>query len=78
MNIAHETIDGVKTLCGRAVNGNAQIESDERDWNDPDCRSCRRVLHKRTKASGALPAAQAGAGRTRARDAYDRTDHPRA
>jgi hypothetical protein len=41
-NISHETIDGVKTLCGRKVADAATNEPDSNDL-DPDCNVCRRV-----------------------------------
>lgn len=43
-NISHETIDGVKTLCGRKV---ADAETNEPDSNDlePDCRTCARIAN---------------------------------
>jgi hypothetical protein len=46
-NIAHVTVDGVKTLCGRLVE---QAETVEPDHNDPphppDCLTCARVWRK--------------------------------
>lgn len=44
-NISHETIDKVRTLCGRKV---ADAETFEPDSNnlDPDCIRCRRALAK--------------------------------
>jgi hypothetical protein len=47
LNIAHETFDGTRTLCGRHINPNAQIEEDDRDDQEPDCRACAKV--RRTK-----------------------------
>jgi len=44
--ISHETIDGVKTLCGRSVAQAATLEPDSNDL-DPDCNVCRRVARKR-------------------------------
>ena len=43
-NISHETIDGVKTLCGRKVAAAATVEPDSNDL-DPDCNICRRIVH---------------------------------
>lgn len=47
-NISHETIDKVRTLCGRKV---ADAETFEPDSNDlePDCISCRNALDRRRK-----------------------------
>jgi hypothetical protein len=45
-NISHETIDGVKTLCGRLVADAATVEPDSNDL-DPDCNTCRRIVRAR-------------------------------
>ena len=45
--ISHETVDGVKTLCGRAVSQAATVEPDSNDL-DPDCIGCRRVAQGKT------------------------------
>lgn len=42
-NISHETIDKVKTLCGRKVSAAATLEPDNNNL-DPDCIQCRKVL----------------------------------
>lgn len=39
--ISHETIDGIKTLCGRLVSNAVTCESDDSNV-DPDCNICRR------------------------------------
>lgn len=44
--ISHETVDGVKTLCGRLVADAATDEPDNNDL-DPDCNTCRRIVHAR-------------------------------
>jgi len=51
--ISHETLDGVKTLCGRLVADAATVEPDSNDL-DPDCNTCRRIVHAR-KAKGGPP-----------------------
>ena len=45
-NISHETADGVKTFCGRAVSSAATLEPDTNDI-DPDCIICARAARKR-------------------------------
>lgn len=40
-NISHETIDKVRTLCGRSVDSAETLEPDDNDL-DPDCRTCAR------------------------------------
>ncbi len=40
--VSHETIDKVRTLCGRDVKTAATLESDTNDL-DPDCAVCRRA-----------------------------------
>lgn len=45
--ISHETVDGVKTLCGRLVATAATIEPDNNDL-DPDCRVCYRASKRLT------------------------------
>lgn len=45
-NISHETVDGVRTLCGRKVADAATNEPDSNDL-EPDCNTCRRAAHKR-------------------------------
>ena len=40
--ISHETVDGVKTLCGRRVSDAATVERDNQN-HDPDCRVCYRA-----------------------------------
>ncbi len=45
-NIAHETVDGVKTLCGRKVADAATLEHDDNDI-EPDCCTCRRAARAR-------------------------------
>jgi len=47
MNISHETVDRVKTLCGRRINKNAQVEPDDRDNWEPDCITCRKAKKAR-------------------------------
>lgn len=37
--ISHETVDNVKTLCGRLVADAATLEDDDNNL-DPDCRVC--------------------------------------
>ena len=44
--ISHETIDGVRTLCGRKVADAATLEPDSNDL-DPDCNVCRRIVRAR-------------------------------
>lgn len=44
-NISHETIDGVRTLCGRLVSEAATVEPDSNDL-DPDCIVCRRATKR--------------------------------
>ena len=44
-NISHETIDGVRTLCGRLVSDAATVEPDSNNL-DPDCIVCRRALDR--------------------------------
>lgn len=46
--ICHETIDGVKTLCGRLVSQAATYEPDSNNL-DPDCITCRRALKARAR-----------------------------
>lgn len=41
-NISHETVDGIRTLCGRLVSQAATVEPDFNDL-DPDCNTCRRI-----------------------------------
>lgn len=41
--ISHETIDKVKTLCGRKVDDAATFEPDHNNL-EPDCNMCRKVL----------------------------------
>ena len=56
-NISHETINGVKTLCGRSVEQAATFEPEDRPDAEPDCRTCARVWKKRrvvTAVSGRL------------------------
>lgn len=49
--ISHETLDRVRTLCGRDVAVAEEVaEETERD-QDPDCITCRRALDKRRKAA---------------------------
>lgn len=55
-NIAHETVDGVKTLCGRRVADAATTEPDDNDL-DPDCIVCRRIA-RRLRASAEAGATQ--------------------
>lgn len=43
--ISHETIDKIKTLCGRLVADAITCESDDNNI-DPDCRICRRAIDK--------------------------------
>lgn len=45
-NISHETVDGVRTLCGRKVADAATNEPDSNDL-EPDCIICRRAARKR-------------------------------
>lgn len=45
-NISHETIDDIKTLCGRRVADAATREPDDNDL-DPDCITCRTISRKR-------------------------------
>jgi hypothetical protein len=45
-SISHETVDGVKTLCGRKVADAATLEPDDNDL-DPDCITCRKIARKR-------------------------------
>lgn len=45
-NISHETIDQVRTLCGRDVEKAATLEPDNNNL-EPDCIACRRALEKR-------------------------------
>lgn len=47
-NISHETVDKVRTLCGRKVADAATLEPDDNNL-DPDCISCRRALAKLSK-----------------------------
>ena len=42
-NISHETIDRVRTLCGRMVDSAATFEPDSNNL-DPDCIKCRQAL----------------------------------
>ena len=51
-NISHETVDGVKTLCGRRVADAETVEPDNNDL-DPDCIACCRVLKARAKKAPA-------------------------
>jgi hypothetical protein len=44
-NISHETIDGIRTFCGRAVSDAATVEPDSNDL-DPDCLICRRAANR--------------------------------
>lgn len=44
-NISHETVDGVRTLCGRSVESAATVEPDDNDL-DPDCIVCRRAAQR--------------------------------
>lgn len=41
-NISHETIDMVRTLCGRSVEAAETLEPDSNDL-EPDCRTCARA-----------------------------------
>lgn len=43
--ISHETIDKVRTLCGRKVDDASTLEPDSNNL-EPDCGSCRRALAK--------------------------------
>lgn len=43
--ISHETIDGVKTLCGRKVADAETVEPDNNNL-DPDCRICYRAVKR--------------------------------
>ena len=47
-NISHETIDKVRTLCGRKVSDAATFEPDSNNL-EPDCGSCRRALTRTRK-----------------------------
>ncbi len=49
-NISHETIDKVRTLCGRRVADAETLESDDNNL-EPDCASCRRALARLRKAA---------------------------
>lgn len=53
-NISHETIDGVKTLCGRLVADAATVEPDNNDL-DPDCRVCDRASKRLRRAACRTP-----------------------
>jgi len=44
-NLSHETVDKVRTLCGRKVSDAATLEPDSNDL-EPDCIVCRRVARK--------------------------------
>lgn len=44
--ISHETIDGVKTLCGRLVSVACTVEPDNNNL-EPDCIVCRRAAERR-------------------------------
>ena len=44
-NIAHETIDKIRTLCGRKVSDAATFEPDSRDI-EPDCNVCRKARRR--------------------------------
>lgn len=48
-NISHETIDKVKTLCGRKVSDAETLEEDNREHAEPDCIRCRNTLARRRK-----------------------------
>lgn len=46
--ISHETVDKIRTLCGRKVDDAETLESDSNNL-EPDCNTCRRAssrLHK--------------------------------
>lgn len=48
--ISHETLDRVRTLCGRDVAEAVEVaEETERDM-DPDCRTCCKRLEKLRRA----------------------------
>lgn len=49
-NISHETIDNVRTLCGRLVVDAATNEPDDNDL-DPDCIVCRKAARRLKGAS---------------------------
>lgn len=50
-NISHETVDGVKTLCGRRVEQAETVETDHNDL-DPDCNVCRRIAQGKGGSRG--------------------------
>lgn len=52
-NISHETIDGVRTFCGRLVANAATVEPDNCDLN-PDCRICYRAAKRRIAQSSPI------------------------
>lgn len=54
--ISHETIDKVRTLCGRSVEGVATLESDNNDL-EPDCAICRRASVRLRKSREPEPEA---------------------
>jgi hypothetical protein len=41
--ISHETVDKLRTLCGRRIDAAATFEPDSNNL-DPDCISCKRAL----------------------------------
>ncbi len=45
-NISHETVDKVRTLCGRDVTQAATLEPDSNDL-EPDCFVCRRASQRK-------------------------------
>lgn len=57
-NISHETIDKVRTLCGRKVDDAATLEEENREDAPPDCLICRRVGDRLRKATEVEPEAQ--------------------
>lgn len=44
-NISHETVDKLRTLCGRKVSDAATFEPDDNNL-EPDCIPCRKAAHK--------------------------------
>ena len=55
--ISHETIDKVRTLCGRKVDAAATLEPDSNDL-EPDCKICRRASKRRRARREPEPEAQ--------------------
>ena len=53
-NISHETLDRVRTLCGRRVEDAETLEPDENDL-EPDCGSCRRALDRLRRTAAGAP-----------------------